>query len=298
MKIVKYLIIGLTSLFLFACANNSNKIARNNLNDYQRVALAKQEYRDGMYKKAFNDLLISAEHGNADAQYALGYMYYYGKGVPRNTEKASYLFKLAMQQGHHDAIEAMSMIINTNGIFTTNKKRKPLLATNSLKKTLEPNKFRESKLQNKDLLAQRIQYRERSQNNVAKFNSKKVKNKNAASNNALSKNMLAYKEENSLAKAKAVTIKSKKSMQSNYYTIQLIADPSQNIVETFSSRNHFTDSMHKYKYVYRGATWYALSLGSYDNYTDAKHAIGKLPQNIKNMHPWVRKINGKTGEIS
>ena len=48
------------------------------------------------YKKA-------AEQGNAEAQYEVGQMYYYGKGVAKDRIQADYWYKKASEQGHADA---------------------------------------------------------------------------------------------------------------------------------------------------------------------------------------------------
>ncbi len=39
------------------------------------------------YRQAFIRLKPAAEHGQPDAQYAIGYMYYYGQGVVEDREK-------------------------------------------------------------------------------------------------------------------------------------------------------------------------------------------------------------------
>ena len=49
------------------------------------------------------DLTPLAEQGDADAQYNLGEMYYFGTGVPQDYQTALEWFKLAAEQGHADA---------------------------------------------------------------------------------------------------------------------------------------------------------------------------------------------------
>lgn len=62
------------------------------------------------YRKAFILLMPAAKSGNADAQYAIGYMYYYGQGTVRSHEKAVHWMTLAANQGHADAIKALRKI--------------------------------------------------------------------------------------------------------------------------------------------------------------------------------------------
>ncbi len=73
---------------------------------------AKQNYASQNYNKAFGSLATPAKRGDAKAQYALGYMYFYGKGVMENRQKALYWFKLAAAQGHQQAQQALAMIDN------------------------------------------------------------------------------------------------------------------------------------------------------------------------------------------
>ncbi|HVV68326.1 MAG TPA: SPOR domain-containing protein [Gammaproteobacteria bacterium] len=57
-----------------------------------------------------DELQQAADAGDPDAQYALGYMYYYGKGVPQNTQTALNWLKRAAVQGQSQAISAMSLL--------------------------------------------------------------------------------------------------------------------------------------------------------------------------------------------
>ena len=62
------------------------------------------------YRQAFIRLMPAAKAGNPDAQYAVGYMYYYGQGVLENRKKAWYWILLASKAGQIDAIQAMQIV--------------------------------------------------------------------------------------------------------------------------------------------------------------------------------------------
>ncbi len=62
------------------------------------------------YRAAFVRLMPEAEKGNADAQYAVGYMYYYGQGVVEDKEKAWKWINLAAKAGQSDAIAASKLL--------------------------------------------------------------------------------------------------------------------------------------------------------------------------------------------
>ena len=57
----------------------------------------------------------SAKQGNSDAQYSLGVLYADGKGVKQNFESAFYWYQLSAEQGNADSLYNMGMIhINSN----------------------------------------------------------------------------------------------------------------------------------------------------------------------------------------
>jgi TPR repeat protein len=75
-----------------------------------RTHLAAQKFYSGAYHSAFRDALIAARAGDAQSQYALGYMYYYGKGVIADDQHATYWFRKAAKQGHRDAKRALQLL--------------------------------------------------------------------------------------------------------------------------------------------------------------------------------------------
>lgn len=62
------------------------------------------------YRKAFIRLKPAAEKGQPDAQYAVGYMYYYGKGVVEDRKKAWFWINAAANLGQPDAKEAIRIL--------------------------------------------------------------------------------------------------------------------------------------------------------------------------------------------
>jgi len=74
----------------------------------------KQSYHQREYRKAFIRLKEASEKNNADAQYALGYMYFYGQGVVENRQKAMYWFQRAAINGHQKAIDALNLLKNSS----------------------------------------------------------------------------------------------------------------------------------------------------------------------------------------
>lgn len=70
-----------------------------------RSAYARKEYR-----KAAELLSVPAMQGNAEAQYALGYLYYYGRGVRKDQYRARAWFEDAARLGHAGAQRALKLL--------------------------------------------------------------------------------------------------------------------------------------------------------------------------------------------
>ena len=62
------------------------------------------------YRSAFIHLKPEAERGQPDAQYAVGYMYYYGQGVVEDRRKAWYWINMAAAAGNPDAQEVVKIL--------------------------------------------------------------------------------------------------------------------------------------------------------------------------------------------
>lgn len=62
------------------------------------------------YRQAFIRLLPEAEKGQPDAQYAIGYMYYYGRGVVEDRAKAWVWINRAAANGQVDAKQALVIL--------------------------------------------------------------------------------------------------------------------------------------------------------------------------------------------
>lgn len=62
------------------------------------------------YQSAYHELIIPANEGNATAQYAVGYMYYYGKGVKKNKALGVQWIQKSAAQGYQTARQALQLI--------------------------------------------------------------------------------------------------------------------------------------------------------------------------------------------
>lgn len=64
------------------------------------------------YRQAFVRLMPEAKKGQPDAQYAIGYMYYYGRGVVEDRKVAWQWITQAAKAGQVDAQTAVKILAN------------------------------------------------------------------------------------------------------------------------------------------------------------------------------------------
>ena len=76
----------------------------------------------GFYKHAMETLLPLACDGIPDAQYAVGYMYYYGYGVSQDTEVGKFWIARSANKGYEPAKIALNQITSGNPVKTRSYK--------------------------------------------------------------------------------------------------------------------------------------------------------------------------------
>lgn len=76
----------------------------------QELEQGKISFETGQYVEAFRELLPVAVNGRPEAQYAVGYMYYYGYGVPQDEESGLFWMRQSADQHYIPAIKALYMI--------------------------------------------------------------------------------------------------------------------------------------------------------------------------------------------
>lgn len=96
-----------------------------NANKQSTIERARTAYSQKDYGQALILLNTLVQQNNAEAQYALGYMYRYGQGLPRNQERASYWITLAAKNGctkAQTALQLMRLKGDTQKAFNKNLK--------------------------------------------------------------------------------------------------------------------------------------------------------------------------------
>lgn len=71
---------------------------------------AQHDFSHQNYGRAYDEVIVPAHHGNRAAMYALGYLYYYGLGVPRDPDMGRIWIQHAADCGYPPAITAFREI--------------------------------------------------------------------------------------------------------------------------------------------------------------------------------------------
>ena len=105
-------------VLLSGCAPHQSPGEISELRQGQRL------FEEGYYKRAMRDLLPLACDGNAEAQYAVGYMYYYGYGVAQDTDVGYFWIKRSANQHYLPAMKAAAMIQRGDSAATLSAPRR------------------------------------------------------------------------------------------------------------------------------------------------------------------------------
>jgi len=102
----KVFLLMISGLLLIAC--QSQPTADN-------LTQAQEYYKTEQYQLAAKELLPLAKQGSPDAQYALGYLYYNGLGVPQNEKMGRDWIRLAAKQNYVPAKQALWLLTEQGG---------------------------------------------------------------------------------------------------------------------------------------------------------------------------------------
>lgn len=96
------------------CLLLSGCCAMTRLADRSELQQSRREFNAGYYKHAIHRLIPIACNGNPEAEYAVGYMYYYGYGVAQDPEMGYFWIERAANQGYAPAALALKILAPCN----------------------------------------------------------------------------------------------------------------------------------------------------------------------------------------
>ncbi len=82
------------------------------------------------------------------------------------------------------------------------------------------------------------------------------------------------------------------SWPSGGYTLQLLGARSEESIIQFMQSLDNPNRLYYFSTVYKNAPWHVVVYGQYANRTAANRAVSSLPDELKNLKPWARSING------
>lgn len=109
--------LSIMAMLMVGCSttkNNTTPPTKSSPRVVAELSQGKRSFEKGAYKDAMKQLFPLAAAGNAEAEYAVGYMYYYGYGVKRNLTSGKFWIGRSAKQKYQPAIDALK-IINEGG---------------------------------------------------------------------------------------------------------------------------------------------------------------------------------------
>lgn len=254
-----------TGLVLTSCASHQKP-------GTQAYASGKAAYAQQNYGASFQEIQQAAQAGDPDAEYALGYMYYYGKGTPQNTPAAMEWMRKSAAQGQPQAVKALELI---------NNQQNPKVASAAMNSEQPTNANQEFVLAN----------------NSNEGNSVGSAQAAAASSaDHMAKTRQAFNQANtavshSAAKKPTHASNSNITRQRQGYTLQLLGSFNKADAIKFMDAHHLTNKAAFYKTTYQGRDWYVVVYGHYSTYSQAKSALATLPADLQQTGAWVKPMN-------
>lgn len=226
----------------------------------------------------------AAEAGDPDAQYALGYMYYYGKGVPQNKALGESWINKSAAAGQPQAIEAQKILASLsrgNMAVSANPADSRQVPTdrNHLKAGLNEGSHN---------------YASNNTNNIVSTASvtasaPAVAREDRGISDDSSSHTAVKTPASHLSKSR-ISLSELKNAPKNFYTVQLLGAYDQKDVARYIQNHRLQGKVATYRTIRNGRDWYVVVYGLYGSYKQADAAIKALPAVIQAQRPWINKV--------
>lgn len=241
------------------------------------------------YDCSLDQIETAAQQGDPDAQYALGYMYFYGIGTVRDVDAAKLWIRRAAAQGQPLALKATHIL---------NHEENPGSGGESTGDRYQPKTYTKKTAQalNAAVPTQHVS------EHLPAYNGSS-QNRRAAAIDVLSKDSSGdtsdtdtavvttqQKTETSAAINSGSSSQNSESLKISGYTIQLMASNQLKKVEDFITTHHLQGKVDYFAASYHGSNWYLLTYGQYPSVAAAKEAVSQLPHELQALKPWVKSM--------
>ncbi|MEO8402159.1 MAG: hypothetical protein ABI597_10260 [Gammaproteobacteria bacterium] len=265
MQFGRYTLVFLISLTLLACASPHMS---------QELEGGKVSFQAGYYKEAFHKLLPIAVQGRPEAQYAVGYMYYYGYGVPEDTESGIFWMHKAAEQNYVPAIQALEVIHQSNPPFSQ--------PNTTVGYTESRVTYQKDKVIMKEEVIQPTQEEDSRKRFEPIHSSQKTKPGFLSEND---KPLLPAKKISEQQEPETITAAPRK------YTLQLFGSYHIDSVKELQAGLKLRNTGHIYLTSHNGKDWYILTFGRFVTALEATATKPNLPAELKDLKPWVRSVD-------
>jgi septal ring-binding cell division protein DamX len=275
-----------------ACTTTSKKLTKTEprVDNASQLAKAKEAYNQENYGQAAALLTPLAEQGDANAQYALGYLYHNGLGVPRNYKLAIQWMTAASAKGNEKATEALRRISELDSELTDNNLKDNQADSES--PPMEPIVISGKK--SDTVISPKAAAPSVSKNHETETIAKMEKKNDTESTGPVkSPEEIKTTEKQTVSDAKSTLSTDEKwimSQPKTNYSIQLIATGNKSALMQFINENNLKNSAKYYKSQRNSKDWYTLIQGSYESHATARNAIKGLSPELQDLRPWIKSF--------
>lgn len=225
----------------------------------------------------------AASSGDPDAQYALGYMYFYGVGTVQDTQTAKLWIARAAAQGQPLAKKAISLLNqgHTPGAYMSDMNHEP----SGIEKHLPNLNSGSSRPPVLNVLKRHPQYEER----------QPIHNINSAKHlpSSPSVHQIRHIGRSAIDRMEGKLM----HMSAKGYTLQLMGNHHLPTIQRYVKAHHLEGKAVYYYSTFHHSRWYMLTYGQYKTVAEAHRAIQQLPKSVRANHPWIKPIKDVQAEI-
>ncbi len=285
-RILMLVFLSMSVLLLAGCLNSTAQ--------YQT---GRDNFIEGDYHQAFRRLEPAAQQGNGEAQYAIGYMYFYGLGTVQDQQLALQWIRAAADKGQPQAKQALSDLRHTP---QGNMRAFSIQRPGALSGRSQPRSMPSRSYQGSDSHSSSYQEPAKKQPLNAAWPKARQETAPALDFTApppptsppATPPVAPQATGMDLSQKQATKLAKQTSLASSQdrYTVQIAGSYDVHRLEQYVYNNHLQGKVQKYKTSRRGEDWYVLGYGQYASKNAAHDAMEKLPSSVIQSSPWVRQM--------
>ncbi|MCH9770575.1 MAG: SPOR domain-containing protein [Gammaproteobacteria bacterium] len=306
-KLSKWAVVALLPGLLVACSHSG----KSSLSD-QHMAMCRNNRFLSKYDCSLSRIQQAAQMGDPDAQYALGYMYYYGIGTTTDAQAAQIWIDRAAAQGQPLAQRARRLLEGGGSLHSLHARRRGsgVSLHQSPADVSQMNaQAPEKKLNNvlpgygkrkKASALQELNTSKAPKSPVSAHqrmaNASVTQHETIASASTSVSHSVAQSGSADQAQSELMT------MPARNYTLQLLGSHNLEGVNAFIQQYGLTGKVKIYQASFHHESWYMIVYGSYPNFSAARRALRELPPGIRKLRPWIKSFaivqqEIKTGQV-